>query len=111
MFLSPKPTAVSKSYCYFWTAYLSSGWPDLSIDLVAAVQRQMNFMNKVVPLIIPEGVVEDETISGGRKRHVKFMAVMKGSHAMLVPTLDVDLFWHTLLWLIMPSVNATMAGV
>jgi len=55
----------------------------------------MNFMDKVVPLMIPGGLVEDKTISGGGKPHVKFMALMQGSHAKLVPTLDVDLFWHT----------------
>jgi hypothetical protein len=72
----PKINGSIKSHCDFWTAYLSGGWPDLSIDLVAAVQCQMNFMDKVVPLMIPGGLAEDKPISGGRKPHVKLMALM-----------------------------------
>jgi hypothetical protein len=72
----PKINGSIKLYCDIWTASLSGGWPALSIDLVAAVQRQMNFIDKVVPLMIPGGLVEDKTISGRRKPHVKFMALM-----------------------------------
>jgi hypothetical protein len=76
-FLSPKSTVVSNHIVIFGLLiYLSGGWPDLTIDLIVTVQRQINFVDKVVPLMIPGGLVEDKTNSGGRKPHVKFMALM-----------------------------------
>ncbi|MCJ1350774.1 MAG: hypothetical protein MMC33_000755 [Icmadophila ericetorum] len=76
-------------------AYENLVWPDLGFDLVAAVIRQWGFTQKITNMYnmdTPEAMIE------ASKRYHKFMMLMKEpkpGHGMQVPTLDVDLFWHT----------------
>jgi hypothetical protein len=62
-----------------------------SIDLISAVHRQRRFTDKVVnnKLIDCVGAQENATM-----RYFKFLSLMK-ENIPLVPTLDIDLCWHT----------------
>ncbi len=74
----------------------SSALQFLSIDLVAAVFRQQTFARKIIALSNWDDMVILNPMSD---RYLKFMLLMKkpagGRVRSLVPTLDVDLFWHT----------------
>jgi hypothetical protein len=64
-----------------------------SIDLISAVHRQREFTEKMVNCgwINCIGVQTNATV-----RYHKFLLLMKEkSNTVLVPTLDIDLAWHT----------------
>ncbi|KAJ3036157.1 hypothetical protein HDV00_003013 [Rhizophlyctis rosea] len=66
----------------------------LTIDLVAAVIRQRNFTTKMISGVVPwtdRAVLARSTI-----RYRQFLLLMDRHKAnFLVPTLDIDLMWHT----------------
>lgn len=81
-------------------AYMGIVWRDLSIDLVAAALRQREFSKKIVSedcagIDIPLALFKATT------RYHKFLLLMKRKRdgdkkkVALVPTLDIDLCWHT----------------
>jgi hypothetical protein len=81
-------------------SYMGLVHPDLSIDLVAAALRQREFAKKITA----EENREFDTpaaLTRGCARYHKFVLLMsrKGKKDMkkvaLVPTLDIDLCWHT----------------
>lgn len=79
-------------------AYMGLVWRELSIDLVAAGLRQREFGRK----ISSTGCVEMDSpavLSQAMTRYHKFLRLMKGRKderaLSLVPTLDIDLCWHT----------------
>lgn len=65
----------------------------LSLDLIKGMYRQMDFVNKICcnfeywnrPDVLTECV----------NRYNKFMNLIASSKAMMVPTMDIDLAWHT----------------
>ncbi|KND00060.1 uncharacterized protein SPPG_04403 [Spizellomyces punctatus DAOM BR117] len=63
-----------------------------STDLVAAVKRQRDFTGKMV-----DGTVIWDAAQMARAtvRYHKFLLLMAHEHSFLVPTLDIDLAWHT----------------
>ncbi|KAJ3386596.1 hypothetical protein HDU84_001449 [Entophlyctis sp. JEL0112] len=66
----------------------------LSIDLVAAVIRQRGFTGKMVGGIVDWG--ERDALPRATIRYRNFLGLMKKEpRVFLVPTLDVDLMWHT----------------
>lgn len=73
-------------------------WRDLSIDLVAAALRQREFTNKITS---PDsaGIDHPLSLSKACSRYHKFILLMnrkmKARKFGLVPTLDIDLCWHT----------------
>ncbi|KAJ3320301.1 hypothetical protein HDU76_000340 [Blyttiomyces sp. JEL0837] len=82
---------LTKSYRYLTTP--------LSIDLVSAVLRQRPFSKKLI-----SGVIDwtSETLAKATIRYHRFLLLMgKEPDRFLVPTLDIDLMWHT--HLIFPS--------
>jgi hypothetical protein len=73
-------------------------WHDISIDLVAAALRQREFATKITSaelasLDTPLALFKATT------RYHKFLLLMRrkkeGKRVPLVPTLDIDLCWHT----------------
>lgn len=64
--------------------------PNFSLDLVEAAMRQSIFAKKITRRV-PN--LSDLRESG--ERYFQFMWLMKEMKSGLVPTLDIDLFWHT----------------
>jgi hypothetical protein len=81
------------------TAYNGIIWRDLSIDLVAASLRQRIFTNRIMHEC--QGVDSPNEVSQAISRYHKFLQLMQkkesitGKYIPLVPTLDIDLVWHT----------------
>jgi hypothetical protein len=84
-------------------AYQGLVWRDLSIDLVAAALRQRNFAQKITGKEC-EGIDSPQPLLQAITRYHKFMMLLKRSEGLweaskrqnhLVPTLDIDLCWHT----------------
>lgn len=67
-------------------------WKDLSLDLVAASLRQRTFAEKITRLM--RGVGLASALTQGITRYQSFMLLMTRTSS-LVPTLDIDLCWHT----------------
>jgi len=66
-----------------------------SLDLVKGMYRQLDFVNKIC---VNFQYWNDEAIlTASIARYFKFMNLMKsyGKRMMLVPTMDIDLVWHT----------------
>jgi hypothetical protein len=64
-----------------------------SIDLIQAVKRQRKFTDKIIALA---NLKTREGMDKASRRYYQFMMLMKtDNRGMLVPTLDIDLFWHT----------------
>jgi hypothetical protein len=87
-----KPTR----FTYMRLYYRGTIWSECSIDLVSAAVRQRGFARKITAndlheLDTPEGLVRAIT------RYHKFMLLVKvkSQNSYLVPTLDIDLAWHT----------------
>jgi Glycine-rich domain-containing protein-like len=80
-------------------AYNGILWRDFSIDLVAASLRQREFTHRLMHEC--EGIDSHDELSNAISRYHKFLQLMKiknsitGKHIPLVPTLDIDLAWHT----------------
>ena len=80
-------------------AYRGILWADFSIDLVAASLRQRVFVNRIMHEC--EGIDSSAELSRAISRYSKFLHLMKkkdtisGKYIPLVPTLDIDLAWHT----------------
>jgi hypothetical protein len=68
--------------------------PRFSLDLAEAVVRQWEFSKKITNLY-PQDPVGTELFTYAKLRYVKFMNLMRVQNRMIVPTLDIDLFWHT----------------
>ena len=67
----------------------------VSLDLVKGMYRQLDFINKIC---VNFHYWYDETIiNASIARYFKFMQLMKtfGKKKTLVPTMDIDLVWHT----------------
>jgi Glycine-rich domain-containing protein-like len=65
------------------------------LDLVEAIKRQWEFTKKIIP-IYPKDPIDPELLIDAQLRYAKFMYLLKDERkAMMVPTLDIDLFWHT----------------
>jgi len=78
------------------SAYEGIVWPEFSIDLVGACLRQMSFTTKMVhnsAMHLPS----ETALSTALLRYSKFLNLMKNSKTNIgfVPTLDIDLCWHT----------------
>jgi Glycine-rich domain-containing protein-like len=77
------------------TAYMGIMWPQLSIDLVAAALRQREFATKITSPSCA-GLDTSSALYHSNTRYHKFLLLMKRStKTSLVPTLDIDLSWHT----------------
>jgi hypothetical protein len=63
-----------------------------SIDLISAVRRQREFTGKMVN---NKWIVSTEVQTNATTRYNKFLSLMKEQNTLLVPTLDIDLAWHT----------------
>ena len=84
-------------------AYQGLVWRDLSIDLVAAALRQRNFAQKITGKEC-QGIDSPLSLVAAITRYHKFMMLLKRSEGLstswkrknhLIPTLDIDLCWHT----------------
>jgi hypothetical protein len=70
-----------------------------SLDLVAASLRQREFTNRIIHEC--NGINSPQDLQKAISRYHKFLRLMgkknkiTGKHTPLVPTLDVDLAWHT----------------
>lgn len=65
-------------------------------DLVDAVKRQSSFVYKMERQLWIRSPAVDGTLSRGIIRYERFLKLFKlYPKAMLVPTLDIDLVWHT----------------
>jgi len=67
----------------------------VSLDLVKGMYRQLDFINKIC--VNFDYWNDEAVISASITRYFKFMDLMKrfGRKKMLVPTMDIDLVWHT----------------
>jgi hypothetical protein len=74
-------------------SYPSSN-PLFSMDLPQAVLRQRGFADKITTRY-PHDPVSPALLWQARTRYAKFMGLMRGRMTPLVPTLDIDLIWHT----------------
>jgi Glycine-rich domain-containing protein-like len=80
-------------------AYMGILWRDFSIDLVAASLRQREFATKITSNECA-GIDTPVALSNATVRYHKFLLLMKRvknvkRKVALVPTLDIDLCWHT----------------
>jgi len=81
-------------------AYMGIVWRVLSIDLVAAALRQREFSKKIVSEDCA-GIDTPFALFKATTRYHKFLLLMRRirngdkKKAALVPTLDIDLCWHT----------------
>jgi len=80
-------------------AYQGLVWRDLSIDLVAAALRQRGFALKITGEECA-GVDSPAALVHAICRYQKFMMLLRDTagkkhYRHLVPTLDIDLCWHT----------------
>ncbi|KAH8825474.1 hypothetical protein DL96DRAFT_1608858 [Flagelloscypha sp. PMI_526] len=72
-----------------------------SIDLAAAVLRQFDFTNKVNAIwpnpdrFVGDNWEEDRPLIHAIARYHSFLDLMSAKQAFYVPTLDIDLAWHT----------------
>ena len=76
--------------------YMGIVWQDLSIDLVAACLRQHVYTSRVMNEC--QGIDTPMYLSDAVARYHKFMFLMKAldsKRTLIVPTLDIDLCWHT----------------
>lgn len=65
-------------------------------DLVDAVKRQSSFVDKMERQLWIRSPAVEGTLSRGIIRYERFLKMFKlYPRAMLVPTLDIDLVWHT----------------
>jgi Glycine-rich domain-containing protein-like len=84
----------------FELAYRGILWKELSIDLVAASLRQREFARKITSEGC-NGIDTPFALSNATTRYHKFLLLMKREvggekkQIALVPTLDIDLCWHT----------------
>lgn len=84
------------------TAYMGILWRDFSIDLVAASLRQREFAKRITGMECT-GLDTPSALFKATTRYHKFLLLMsrKGPASRrptvlnLVPTLDIDLCWHT----------------
>lgn len=83
------------------TGYMGILWRDLSIDLVAASLRQREFATKITSNECI-GIDNASALFRATSRYHKFLLLMKRKSSgkdkkriALVPTLDIDLCWHT----------------
>jgi hypothetical protein len=80
-------------------AYRGIVWRDFSMDLVAASLRQRKFTNRIIHEC--HDLDTTDGVSNAISRYRKFLLLMRkkdtitGKHIPLVPTLDIDLAWHT----------------
>jgi hypothetical protein len=80
-------------------AYNGILWRDFSIDLVAACLRQREYIHRVMHEC--QGIDTSIELSNAISRYRKFLHLMKKKDSMnrkqypFVPTLDIDLAWHT----------------
>jgi hypothetical protein len=65
-----------------------------SLNLAEAVTRQWEFSRKITDLY-PQDPVGMEILNFIKTRYIKFMNLMRDSQQVIVPTLEIDLFWHT----------------
>ena len=80
-------------------AYRGILWRDFSIDLVAAALRQREFSKKIISPELRE-IDTPSALSRATIRYHKFLLLNRRKEKMerkvgLVPTLDIDLCWHT----------------
>lgn len=79
-------------------SYMGIMWRDLSIDLVAASLRQREFSKKITSSEL-SAIDTTNALSRATTRYHKFLMLLKRNStkkgASLVPTLDIDLCWHT----------------
>ncbi|KDO21014.1 hypothetical protein SPRG_13942 [Saprolegnia parasitica CBS 223.65] len=66
-----------------------------SIDLVQAMYRQLDFVQKVCPNV--EYWLNDDVLASSLVRYRQFIEAVRTKKAgeMLVPTIEIDLAWHT----------------
>ena len=83
------------------TGYMGILWQDLSIDLVAASLRQREFATKITSNECI-GIDNASALFKATTRYHKFLLLMNHKSSRkdkkriaLVPTLDIDLCWHT----------------
>jgi hypothetical protein len=80
--------------------YMGILWRDFSIDLVAASLRQREFATKITSIGCA-GIDTPLALIKATTRYHKFLLLMnrksngKDKRVALVPTLDIDLCWHT----------------
>jgi Glycine-rich domain-containing protein-like len=81
-------------------SYMGIMWRDLSIDLVAASLRQREFAKKIISeeFLFIEG--QPGFFNHAITRYHKFLLLIKWTRSRnkkdaLVPTMDIDLCWHT----------------
>jgi Glycine-rich domain-containing protein-like len=79
--------------------YRGITWRELSIDLVAACLRQRIYTSRVINECTDLG--SPSALSAATSRYTKFLFLMNnirprsGNRGSMVPTLDIDLCWHT----------------
>lgn len=83
------------------SAYMGLVWRDLSIDLVAASLRQREFAKKITGEECI-GIDSPDALNIATDRYHRFMLLLQKLESPtqkirphLVPTLDIDLCWHT----------------
>jgi hypothetical protein len=68
--------------------------PKFGLNLAEAVVRQWEFAEKITKHYVQDPVPL-EALEHSKVRYAKFMNLMRVQTRTIVPTLDVDLFWHT----------------
>jgi Glycine-rich domain-containing protein-like len=72
----------------------STTQPRFGLNLSEAVIRQWDFSKKITNIYLQDPLPCD-LLDYGKRRYVKFMNLLRFQRNMIVPTSDIDLFWHT----------------
>lgn len=64
-------------------------------DLVACIKRQENFIDTIIELDWLRSSVREHSMLEARLRYENFFSLIKIAKHPVVPTLDIDLMWHT----------------
>merc|ERR1719436_1352919 len=73
-------------------AILPSGSKFTHMDLVDAMKRQLKFMRKICDL---KAFSDKSYLEQAVDRYDRFLRLIKLGRGIIVPTLDIDIVWHT----------------
>lgn len=93
-----KPEAVFREYMSMNLLHLTIPRIDslkITEDLVGCVIRQGRFVTKMNEINWLESPWVEQSLVRAKDRYKKYWELLNLSRTMLVPTLDIDLMWHT----------------
>ncbi|KAF4999578.1 hypothetical protein FGRMN_2326 [Fusarium graminum] len=86
---------IDNSRCKLYVDSFDRFYSELAVQLRDAVIRQGSFVDKMNSFMWIRSPALEGTIRRGIARYLNFCKLLKMSKNTVVPTLDIDLIWHT----------------